>query len=204
MKGQDREQREFSCTFSSFSSPFSPFTPFYTFSFSSVFLLFMLSSSFKKNFSLSIFFISFFFPALAFFPLLVPPSQMIFLISGWFGHEGVTEELGLTRSLAFWGFQLHLAGADLGLVQSEGVWGGVVPFPLAQGFRSSQARGGACCTPHLLPVVGNNAPLHLGLWLFCPLPLCWHPARLTLSTKVSGQVAAPWGGRCWHWLRYCP
>lgn len=30
---------------------------------------------------------------------------------------------GLPSSLALWGFQLHLAGADLGLVQSEGMWG---------------------------------------------------------------------------------
>lgn len=203
MKGQDREQREFSCTFFLFLvSCFPLHSVLHLFLFLCIPSLYALVF-FQKKF-LSSNFISFFFPALAFFPLLVPPSQMIFLISGWFGHEGVTEELGLTRSLAFWGFQLHLAGADLGLVQSEGVWGGVVPFPLAQGFRSSQARGGACCTPHLLPVVGNNAPLHLGLWLFCPLPLCWHPARLTLSTKVSGQVAAPWGGRCWHWLGYCP
>lgn len=147
----------------------------------------------KKNFSLSVFFISFFFPALAFFPLLVPPSQMIFLISGWFGHEGVTEELGLTRSLAFWGFQLHLAGADLGLVQSEGVWGGVVPFPLAQGFRSSQARGGACCTPHLLPVVGNNAPLHLGLWLFCPLPLWLAPSQVNPFHQSFGASRSSLG-----------
>lgn len=83
---------------------------------------------------------------------------MIFLLPGCFGHEGVKEEPGLPSSLALWGFQAHLAGADLGLVQSEGVWGGVggvVPLLLAQGFRSAQARGGACCLP-------SSPPLRLG------------------------------------------
>lgn len=117
--------------------------------------------------------VSFSFPALAFFPLpLVPPSEIIFLISGSCGHEGVNEELGLPSSLALWGFQPHLAGADLGLVQSEGVGGCGPPLALALGFRSTQARGGACCTPPpLLPEVGNNAPMSPGLWLSCPLPL---------------------------------
>lgn len=149
------------------------------------FALFSLSLCFHlplKNIFPSVFF-SFFFIFLVWFSFFlprVPPSEIIFLISGSFGHEGVKEELGLPSSLALWGLQPHLAGADLGLVQSEGVGGCGPPLALAQGFRSTQARGGACCTPTtpLLPEVGNNAPMSLGLWLSCPLLVWLAPSQV--------------------------
>lgn len=92
--------------------------------------------------------VSFSFPALAFFPLpLVPPSEIIFLISGSCGHEGVNEELGLPSSLALWGFQPHLAGADLGLVQSEGVGGVWSPPCLSTGFPEHTGEGWSLLHP---------------------------------------------------------
>lgn len=57
-----------------------------------------------------------------FFPLsfLLTPFFLLDSFSGH-SHERVNE-LGLPSFLGLWGFQCHLAGADLGLVQSEG-WG---------------------------------------------------------------------------------